>query len=376
MSDDQSFLWSPRLLQAAAASQTQFAIALGELQYDDPFTALILYNGIFSQPWERIDVQREINAVLPVRLGQDGREFDFAALSNEGDFYYLGDEITREKIPGAGVLSEDATGAGALYDLAHDGDAFIAVGDGAQIYRRVGENDWRLDLPQLIQEPGFEAVGFGSVAPLSPSSAYAVGAAYPTSTEYNVTEDPEFSPDLNADQLIELFRRGWERSAQQGPHGPESRVYHFNGTDWRRLEVPTSNLINDVFIESETRIWMVGQGGVILLGNAEHGFRDVSFHGDTETLVSVTKFQDRIIVASDHGLHSFDGHVLSRIRPRIDPAVNNAVPNPIRVQAVDDMLFYFDSGNGIHCWDGVTWTAIPIPPALLVRDFQGLPPRD
>ena len=369
-------MWSSRILAAAAANRDRFAIALGELELDDPFTAVILYDGSLPQPWARIDIQREIKSIHVAPLDADGREFNFAALSNEGDFYYLSEEIVREKIPGAGVLSDDAVGKGALSDLGYDGVSFLAVGQQSQFYRRVGNDDWRFDPPLTGPDPGFRGVWFGSVAALSPSDIYLSGSDRPEREPYDVTREPEFSPGMSVDELVALIRRGRTRSGHIGAQGPEPRVYHFNGTTWRRLELPTSCRITDIFVESETRIWMVGYSGVILLGNADHGFRDVSFHGDTETLVSITKFRDQMIVASSHGLHSFDGHVLSRIRPRIDPAVDNAVPSPVRVQAVDDVLFYFDYGNGVYRWDGETWTAVPIPPALLVRDFRGLPSRE
>ena len=42
------------------------------------------------------------------------------------------------------------------------------------------------------------------------------------------------------------------------------------------------------------------------------------------------------------------------------------------MQAVDDVLFYFDYKLGVHRFDGNRWEEIPIPPELLARDFRGL----
>ena len=282
----------------------------------------------------------------------------------------------REKVLGAGIQSDDAVGRGGLFDLAHDGETFIAAGQEAQVYRRIGKNDWQFDPLERNPETGFGGVGIGSIAARTQSDVYMVGSVYPTSTDYDVTQDPSFSQDMSVEELMQLFRSNQTRLAQAEPSQPEPRAYHFDGREWLRLQIPTSNLINDIFIESENRVWMVGGGGTILLGNAEHGFRYVSFHGDTENLISITKFRDRMVIASDYGLYSFDGHMLRRIKPRLDPAINRSVPTPLKVQEVDDVLFYFDYKHGVHCWDGENWSNLPIPQELLVRSFEGLGPRD
>ncbi|MCM2434014.1 hypothetical protein HGO39_14925 [Agrobacterium rosae] len=127
-----------------------------------------------------------------------------------------------------------------------------------------------------------------------------------------------------------------------------------------------------MFIENKDRVWAVGDNGVILMGNAEYGFEDVSFKGNSESLRSITKFRDKMVIASDYALHWFDGHMLSPLKPNLDPAINNNVPNPVKVQAVDNILFYFDSKHGVQTFDGREWTEIQIPPELLEREFKGI----
>ncbi|OWV80475.1 hypothetical protein ATY78_07255 [Rhizobium sp. R635] len=107
----------------------------------------------------------------------------------------------------------------------------------------------------------------------------------------------------------------------------------------------------------------------------EHGFQDISFKGNNENLRSITKFKDRMVIASDYALHWFDGHLLSPLKPVLDPSINRNIPNPLKVHAVDDVLYYFDFKHGVHTFDGDRWTEIEIPPELLERDFNGLPPR-
>ena len=116
-------------------------------------------------------------------------------------------------------------------------------------------------------------------------------------------------------------------------------------------------------------MWITGFNGTILRGNASAGFQEVGFHGDTERILSFTRFGDRYACAADRSLHWFNGHNLSDLRP----TTTVGVITPLKVVAVDDVLFFFDYRQGVHRFDGTNWTAIPIPPPLLERDFKGLP---
>ena len=42
--------WNPSIVAAAASEGPSFTITLGELEYDDPFTALGSYDGRLAQP--------------------------------------------------------------------------------------------------------------------------------------------------------------------------------------------------------------------------------------------------------------------------------------------------------------------------------------
>lgn len=56
---------------------------------------------------------------------------------------------------------------------------------------------------------------------------------------------------------------------------------------------------------------------MILNGNAESEFRDVSFKEDGEDLRSIARFGDKMILSSDYALHSFDGHICRRSNRRL-----------------------------------------------------------
>lgn len=74
-----------------------------------------------------------------------------------------------------------------------------------------------------------------------------------------------------------------------------------------------------------------------------------------------------MILASDYALHSSDGHIMSPLKPTLDPTINKNVPNPLKIQTVRNTLYYFDRKHGVQIFDGADWIAIDIPAALLKR---------
>lgn len=132
-----------------------------------------------------------------------------------------------------------------------------------------------------------------------------------------------------------------------------------------RLSSRTSSL------RHPTRSGWLGGLGTILVGNGRNGLSSVGFAGDT--LLSITRFKDQYVIASDYALHIFDGHLLKSLKPHLR---GGSTPTPLRVQAIYDVLYYFDYKLRIYRFDGERWDQIPIPPELLKRDFKGLPKRN
>ena len=370
-----------RLNAAHVLDRRTFAISFSNKEYDDIYSYILTYEGPHEQPWSRFDVPRNVNRVTG-RFGQDGLPL-FYALSDEGDLYTLpaGNVAPfKIKIEGAGVYSEDATGLGYVNSMALIGEALFVTGSHSQLYQVTGAAARWFQKGNLPQTPDtYDYLSFGKIAGTVEKDIYMAVSYHPTSTNRPLTEEEE-------NLARELFRQGRNDEALAIHHaaeGPsrviEGRLYHWNGAEWMEIVKPRSGkyypepaTLSDIFIESQDKIWAVGGNGVILVGNARDGFQDVSFRGNSENLRSITKFGDRMVIASDYALHWFDGHMLSPLKPVLDPRINKNVPNPVKVQAVDDTLFYFDSKHGVHTFDGERWIQIEFPPELLEREFRGL----
>lgn len=162
-----------------------------------------------------------------------------------------------------------------------------------------------------------------------------------------------------------------DSAARAGTAGlvDEGRVYHWDGASWRKLDLPTVSVIKDAYLETPEQVWLVGTGGMILRGNAASGFESVNTTGTTDTLLSFARFGGTYYVASDYALHTFDGHGLAPFPP---PRLRRMPPSPFKLQAIDNILFYFDYKQGVHRFNGTEWERISIPPELLERAFKGL----
>ncbi|WP_246008612.1 hypothetical protein [Afifella aestuarii] len=371
-----------RLYTAFALNKDTFGITFSGSEYDDMYSYILIHEGHLEQPWSRFDVPRNITG-LTGQVAPDGRPI-FYALSDEGEVYTLpagDDEPGKLKIEGAGVWSDDATDLGYVNSIALIGGALLVTGYHSQLYR-VSETGWDWfhedTLPRAPET--YDYLIFGDLDGPAEDDLYMSVTYSPTSTNRELTEEEE-------DEMDRLYLAGKNdeayaiRKAAEGPSRVhEGRLYHWNGEEWRIVATPragryepTPATLADIFVEAPDRVWAVGHNGVILLGNATYGFQDVSFKGDDDSLISITRFRDKMVIASNYALHWFDGHMLSPLRPVLDPSINDGVPNPLKVQAVDDLLFYFDSKHGVRTFDGEHWTQITIPPELLERNFKGLP---
>ncbi len=171
-------------------------------------------------------------------------------------------------------------------------------GSTAQLYRRDGPGVWT-DIcgSALPPEAGFDDVGLAFIAGVDASEIYAGGSitvARRSISEAEQRQAEEAAAAGAIDRMIQIL----DGTMQEGvDHTDEGRAYVLSGSAWQRIDLPTNSALRDILIESPDKVWMVGFGGAILLGSAAAGFRNIGFHGDTETILSFTKFGDRYVAA-------------------------------------------------------------------------------
>jgi hypothetical protein len=360
-------MWKPRLQAAHALSPTVFTICMGELEYDTPFTAILTHDARFAQPWTRVDVDREIVDVTYGDLEDNGDVIPIA-LSNEGDVYILRRIGTEWKhIPGAGILSEDAVGYGSTYKILSRGSDLIIIGAGRQIYRRTIMGEWETVSAGGATPTGYESEEFTTAAVLGDGTLLIAGIQRPAGQTGDFTEDPRYREDMTATEIVGLIL---SRNAEASGGSPIARLYLYADAGLSEYAILGDVEVSCIERDPHDRLWIMGSEGLILSGTLAEGFTHVGSRGDRENLLSAAWFCDTLILASDYGLHRLDGNVLSPLKPILSRRINKGVPNPLKVQTVDDVLFYFDYKHGVNRFDGENWEKIVIPPELLEKSLS------
>lgn len=356
--------WEPSIYAAHAIDYNRFCLSLSDFDHDDPFSAILRYDGSFPQPWSRSDVKREINSIVSQACSPGGQ---YAALSSEGDVYMLNGKTTTEKIIGAGLLSPDASGSGIMLDMQCVGATLFASGWCGQLFVKKTGQPWQSIDTQMTPPRGFQKVNFTHIGAIKSDDIYLCGVYRPE------------IPDLDKDEVDRLVNNNasaedWEQAYfyldSTRPDLPTcDRGCLFHWTERNLVEVDVGEFskcyFNSFFIDESDVVWLVGSGSAILHGNAKTGFVHTSLSGD-QTFISITKFGDRFIIASEDNLYYFDGKKMEAMkRPPI-----GAPLRPKKVQAAGKVLFYFDYAAGVFRFDGSAWEQIQIPRALYARDFR------
>ncbi len=313
-------------ITGAVVVERDYVYFSGSLDSSEPYsphTRLFWYDEQDEENWHSHDVDWWTNG-LAVYLADADAEWELCAMSQEGEVEFVGGHRpVVEKIPGAGVFRAGAAGWGYLRQLRQIGRCLYTCGGAGQVYKRLGPDNWVHMDEGILQDPKVEKrLLLSDINGTSESDIY-VSASYP------------------------------------GAAGLEGRAFHFDGTKWRRIELPEVGYLNAVYIEAPDRIWMCGQNGALVYGNAQAGFVNVSAVEDNQLFYSLTKHQNKIVLGSNLGLFQFDGQVIT-------PLMTGLKPEPERegdihtVQTFDDMLWCIGSKDIVR-YDGSKWERIHHP---------------
>ena len=363
--------WNPSIRAGTAFDANNFAIALGQIELDDPFSAILTYDGSLDQPWGRIDVQREINSLIAVPKTEEESRASYAAMSNEGDFYFIdeNDVATTEKIPGSGIASDDANGRGEMFSLTLTEDGIFATGDGNQVFHR-GADAWQNISPTLPEREGYEPTAWTGFARLKDGRVLTVGMARKPLEVPTLVNDASEWDNMSAEDFLKRFNAASEASASTGPESLGVISILDDGI-WSEPKLPLVGNLSAVYVDSKGGIWACGDDDTLLFSKNGKKFKNLLKFENELLFNSITEFRGEIILTHDEGISIYRDGALLPLKPRVDPAISGGVPAPLRVEAVDDVLYYFDYSHGVNIWDGGAWSKIEIPAPLLEREFSG-----
>jgi hypothetical protein len=243
----------------------------------------------------------------------------FAALGEDGQVVLMFADPVEERILGAGLHHESSIGYGYLNEIKQIGGHLYACGFSGQVYRRDSAGDWVHMDEGLLQSPDLD------------------GGEY-------------FVQSIDGPHERAIYAAG----SVHVPGHP-ARADFWNGERWTPLTLPpTAGRITRIFVESPTRVWMCGDNGTVLSGNAAEGFRTMTALGNTDLLLSITKFQDVMYVGSNVGLFRFDPERPDAVLRKVETGLQPELADANVVQAVDDVLWSMGPKD-IARFDGTVW---------------------
>lgn len=303
----------------AAAGQSRHKLLLAKMDHedwaDDPFTPqcnVVRYTENATNPWFEFSVAMDVASATRYRYPDRDREI-MVALSSEGFVGFFGkEEGFFEKIPQAGLFAKDALKRGYLSGIQQIGEHLYACGDGLQVYKRLGRDQW-IDISAGI--------------PSSPNGELIL------------------LKDLNGPNEHSLYLIGWDGFG------------YWRGADnWINLSFPSSSRLNEIHIDDEKTIWICGNRGVLLRGNYRDGFSNVTPEGTSDDFLSISRFGDLIYLATSSGLRAFDGQRIFAPTTDLVPEIKDGQ----MVDAVDGVLWAVGYRDIVR-FDGQRWERFDLP---------------
>jgi hypothetical protein len=319
---------TPVTFTAAAVADNDLLKMSASPDSDEPrahFSRMCTFDEQGISVWSHHDLEMRIHSVSLYLLPPDFEYYGLCAMSDEGDVRLYSDRApVDEKIPGAGVQSDDAVGWGYMTTLQQIGGHLYAAGDGGQVYQRAAPNRWAHMDEGLLQPPDVSERLLLSVLGGTHERALYVGGSLAV---------PGYPPFL----------------------------FFWNGQHWTRLPLPeVAERLTGIHVESEQRIWLCGANGTLLRGNAAEGFTSLSTVHDNQLFLSLCLFQGRLYLGANVGLFVYDPanpatgirKVLTGLQPELQDA--NIV------DSADDVLWSIGPKD-IARFDGQRWERIHHP---------------
>jgi hypothetical protein len=285
----------PLLHAACVAADDRFAIAYGQFEYDDPFFIIIDYDQRAAQPWTRRDVRREMSTIISL----EGRysQSKYAALSREGDVYFIADTTSNERILGAGLASPDSKRMAEVFDLTLIGNSLWAVGGRGQIYSK-SQAGWNEVGIADLEALDLGAADFGRIAGIREDDIY---VSYTLPADEAVVPDDE-REKLQKDNSWAAWREAYKRADARRIRKSATRgLLHWTGHKLDDLPLPLSPLrtIDALFANIDGYVYVAGDEGVVAYGNHMTGFKPFNVIGlqDRVSLSSISRARSTYLPA-------------------------------------------------------------------------------
>ena len=147
-------------------------------------------------------------------------------------------------------------------------------------------------------------------------------------------------------------------SSESDIYAAGDECWHYDGWQWKPLQLPTDECINAIKPINADQVVMVGHNGTVLMGNARQGFSDLSGVDDNQNFTGVELFDGKLFLASNLGLFAYDpsrrkiGRIVTTLKPDLQDSHI--------LEAKDGVLWSFGFKD-LAYFDSKTWNRVDHP---------------
>ena len=347
-----------RIHAGHAYTHNKFALCIGKLEDDDPSSCLLIYDETFVGLWGFVDVPRILLSVTSFPSETRDKTI-YVTMSDEGDVYFIEGDVPVEKIPGAGVRSDDAEDLGPMNRIICDDGLLFACGMGSQVYRRDRGGRWT-----RIGERGRDGLDNSYLNSVAAFQGGALLAVCGHSQVIHRIPTPEEQRRIDAAQAAgdEDLRHRLRAEAAAVEQPATGRFFINYGRGWERVELDTNVHMNDVAVDPGRLTWCVGDGGLVTAARDPAEPEDFSLPDSRDRIHSVRFHDGRRYLLTKTGVRVY-GPANEFIT---DLGLPPGLATPNSVDVVDGAIWYFDY-QGVARWKNDRWEIIAIPEDLWQR---------
>lgn len=246
------------------------------------------------------------------------------------------------QIPDAGVHRKGAKGYGYVHRIRAIGADLYVCGDSRQVYRFMAPAGTG-DAAAWLKRGRFVHMDAGMLQPPMPEHPGPKASKQQQDQWLEATDSCPFW-DIHGSSESDIYAVG-------------DQSWHWNGQLWQQLSLPNDGeTVHVVKVIDADNVIMAGANGYVLVGNAREGFANISTVDDNQTFSGIEYFDDKLWLASNAGLFTFDRES-RRIEKYVTPLEPDLQDTHL-LEAKDGVLWsfgykdlaYLDGRNGKHEW--------------------------
>lgn len=319
----------PVTIDAGCAIGNDYIYLAGKpdrLEQEQEFSRLFFYDAQNkARPWAHHDLDeiQVVSLCVVTGLGANAREYCALGRHGEVEFTWVGGSRI-ERIAGAGLRRDTPPIYGYVQAIRQVGRELFVVGSGGQVYRRDG-GAWSVAAPALLKPV---------VVPDSVSAAAGL--------------------DIGGKEFAAIDGVSAEDLYVVGGNG---EIFHYDGAEWTECESPARRPLTAVRAVSAQEIWVCGNGGVLLRGNARSGFAVAGSCSAVVNFSGLGLLGGQVYLAANKGLFLLgeDG-IVRHLKTGLEPEVDDSHTLDVK----DGVLWSFGYKDVVS-FDGTRWQRLVHP---------------